>query len=202
MSNTSIYHHPFFTSQPSTTRKRGFTIVELLIVIVVIAILAAISIVAYNGVQQRARNSTRVSEAQEWVKILNMYAATTGTYPFSSGSRCLGYDFPKYGSNTAGSCWDANREAVSAIAYQDDVMNANIEKVAGVKLPSYTRAVISESGYDRLGPMGTYTNSRLYIVYWLETSGDASTAPCPVGGKLWNQTNTYSCRISLPALTI
>jgi len=37
--------------------KAGFTIVELLIVIVVIAILAAITIVAFNGVQTRARNS-------------------------------------------------------------------------------------------------------------------------------------------------
>ena len=37
---------------------RGFTIVELLIVIVVIGILAAITIVAYNGIQQRARTAT------------------------------------------------------------------------------------------------------------------------------------------------
>ena len=36
-------------------KRRGFTIVELLIVIVVIGILAAITIIAYNGVQVRAK---------------------------------------------------------------------------------------------------------------------------------------------------
>jgi prepilin-type N-terminal cleavage/methylation domain-containing protein len=37
---------------------RGFTIVELLIVVVVIAILAAITIVSYNGIQNRAYDSS------------------------------------------------------------------------------------------------------------------------------------------------
>ena len=46
--------------------KRGFTIVELLIVIVVIAILASISIVAYNGVQQRARTTALQSDVRSW----------------------------------------------------------------------------------------------------------------------------------------
>jgi prepilin-type N-terminal cleavage/methylation domain-containing protein len=61
MSNTSIAHYPLRTTQPSTTRRRGFTIVELLIIIAVITVLAAISIVAYNGVQSRAYDATRRS---------------------------------------------------------------------------------------------------------------------------------------------
>lgn len=53
----------------------GFTIVELLIVIVVIAILAAISIVAYTGIQARARDSTRASDASQIKKALLAYDA-------------------------------------------------------------------------------------------------------------------------------
>lgn len=51
----------------------GFTIVELLIVIVVIAILAAISIVAYNGIQQRARASAASSALTQSVKKISVW---------------------------------------------------------------------------------------------------------------------------------
>ena len=62
-------------------RRSGFTIVELLIVIVVIAILAAISIIAYNGIQQRARDSERVSDISTIQKVLEIYYAENNRYP-------------------------------------------------------------------------------------------------------------------------
>ena len=65
------------------TKERGFTIVELLIVIVVIGILAAISIVAYNGVQNRAKSSTAQSTAANIDKKVEIYNTddTTIGYP-------------------------------------------------------------------------------------------------------------------------
>lgn len=55
-------------------RKHGFTIVELLIVIVVIAILAAITIVAYNGIQNRAKASAAQAAASQAAKKIALYA--------------------------------------------------------------------------------------------------------------------------------
>ena len=69
-------------SHPSN--QKGFTIVELLIVIVVIAILAAISIVAYTGIQNRARNSAAFSLASQVAKKAEAYYAINGTYPVSA----------------------------------------------------------------------------------------------------------------------
>ena len=64
--------------QTMKTKTRGFTIVELLIVIVVIAILAAISIVAYNGISQRARNNSKISAASSIYKTISGYITATG----------------------------------------------------------------------------------------------------------------------------
>lgn len=66
------------------TTQRGFTIVELLIVIVIIAILAAITIVAYNGIQQRARDSQRLQDVVAMQKALNLYKIDNGSLPASA----------------------------------------------------------------------------------------------------------------------
>lgn len=66
------------------TKAKGFTIVELLIVVVIIAILAAITIVAYNGIQNRAKASAGAQLANSVAKKAEAYnsARSTGSgYP-------------------------------------------------------------------------------------------------------------------------
>lgn len=59
----------------------GFTIVELLIVIVVIAILAAISIVAYRGIQDRAYDTTVQSDLRQSFARIQQFNIENGKVP-------------------------------------------------------------------------------------------------------------------------
>jgi len=65
----------------SSRRREGFTLVELLIVIVVIAILAAITIVAYGGVTEKARVATLQSDLSQAKTFMESYLAENGQYP-------------------------------------------------------------------------------------------------------------------------
>lgn len=62
-------------------RQSGFTIVELLIVIVIIGILATLVIVTFSGVQQRARDSERKTDINAVAGQLEAFYANKGYYP-------------------------------------------------------------------------------------------------------------------------
>ena len=62
-------------------KSSGFTIVELLVVIVVIGILAAITIVAYTGISQKAVSSALQSDLANASTQLKMYQVDNGAFP-------------------------------------------------------------------------------------------------------------------------
>src|SRR4051812_16253834 len=62
-------------------RNQGFTIVELLIVIVVIGILALLVITTYSGIQQKARNSQRQTDVQSLQTQMEAFFSQNGYYP-------------------------------------------------------------------------------------------------------------------------
>ncbi|MEJ0072566.1 MAG: type II secretion system protein [Candidatus Saccharibacteria bacterium] len=62
-------------------KSKGFTIVELLIVIVVIGILATLVIVTFTGIQQKARDSKRKTDIGAIQASLESYYSSNNTYP-------------------------------------------------------------------------------------------------------------------------
>lgn len=75
------------TNEKKTTP--GFTIVELLIAIVIIAILASITVVAYNGIQQTSNNTVRISTASQYIKLIRIYVQQNGNTLMAQGHNCL-----------------------------------------------------------------------------------------------------------------
>ena len=157
------------------TSKYGFTIVELLIVIVVIAILASISIVAYNGISQRANNTARISTANAAIKLVRSYTIAFSAYPVNSNS-CIGNGFAD--SNTR--CWGIDSATPS---YRNATFNNELLKIGS--LPNTTTPPVQSASYQALGPVFSYASNRIIdnvsnpvlIIYFLEgTNQDCGTS--------------------------
>ena len=98
----------------SMRKDRGFTIVELLIVIVVIAILAAITIVAYNGIQNRAKASAGQSLANSIVKKAEAWNSIKSGYPTNAQLKAGDSTAPEAKLDDTTSVQTANVDGTSA----------------------------------------------------------------------------------------
>ncbi|MDB5161772.1 MAG: hypothetical protein JWM52_280 [Candidatus Saccharibacteria bacterium] len=74
----------------------GFTIIELLIVIVIIGILASITIISYTGVTQRTNTSNAAAAAQSVAQKVIVYNSETGTYPYAGSDLSIDSTKPYY----------------------------------------------------------------------------------------------------------
>lgn len=72
-------------------KQSGFTIVELLIVIVIIGILAGLVITTFVGIQARARDSERQTDINAIQKQVEAYYADKGAYPTAANLNLLAW---------------------------------------------------------------------------------------------------------------
>ncbi|MBC7764600.1 prepilin-type N-terminal cleavage/methylation domain-containing protein, partial [Microbacteriaceae bacterium] len=141
----------------------GFTIVELLIVIVVIAILAAITIVAYNGIQNRAKTSSNQAAANSMVKKFEAINAIKGVY---------------YNNTTAAGVAGAALNTYSAavpVAGEATLDNAATVIVASTALAS-TSGVSATTAVGTVAAWTCVNGTAANVFYWDYTAGAAAVA--------------------------
>lgn len=138
-------------------KSNAFTIVELLIVIVVIAILAAISIVAYNGVQNRARESTLKSDLTNAAKQMELANVDAGNYPTTlpSGVKPSSNVVMSLSQSTNGFC--INAEQGDSLKWRYDSTNGGLQEgvcsgsiISGSESGSNPN-LITDTNFNQLG---------------------------------------------------
>lgn len=189
--------------QPHTSY--GFTIVELLIVIVVIAILAAISVVAYNGIQERTLNTKTEQAVAEYRKLLISYATDKGSYPGGGTSACLGKvsDYP-------GGCYGGSANATFVTDLQTWLGNSSLPTPNTECLKMYSETCRRSAAFTVNSWPLDGTSHKYWLIYLLK--GNANCTLSGLSGGTWSsptstpnqngwteQSNgTSLCRIALP----
>lgn len=192
-----INGHDIKIKTSNKTTQTGFTIVELLIVVVVIAILAAITIVAYNGVRNSSIASVLQSDLNNAAKQLELKRVSDNSYPSSdsllpkSQSVTYRYDVDN-SSNPPTYCLTAFHDSAEDIMYHVD----NNGTVKEGPCEGHDEGGFDVFNWENIGATAvgilelatSYDGQVVYIAY-----GDNSTSETPHryinkstdGGQTW-----------------
>lgn len=159
-------------------KQKGFTLIELVIVVAVIAILASITIVAYRGVRERAVTAAYTETVNQINDLLQLEITKTGRLPNAPDIFCVGSsfsDFPADDIFAAGECvkvssgisYSYNSTFVDALRHKNNLPNG---------LLPVTRYAYSAGGttYTSRGILlSVYDSHGFYVLQWFpQVSGE------------------------------
>ena len=190
---------------PST--KPGFTIVELLVVIVVIGILAAITIVSYTGISQKAITATLQSDLDGASKQLKLYQVENSQYPTSlDANNCPTPVDAKYCLKiSAGNSFDRTAYAASVNnstnpqTFTLDATNTNTTKYRITNDSGPVAVINTGSPYIQTIATASCPSTRTQVqdardghTYWVQKLADNKCWMLTNLGYAGSGTNTYS----------
>ncbi len=163
----------------------GFTIVELLIVITLIAILVGISLIVYNGTQQRARTSQTIATAEQWIKGLMIYKARNGGLPTMNSCLGAGYGYNSDGAGASGTgqCY---QNAGTGYLIDSGFSTALSTYMSGSPSPAMVSAVNSSTFWYR-GLMYSVSGGNAEITFVLDKG-----QTCPNSLAEYARTQTFA----------
>lgn len=147
------------------SRSRGFTLVEVLVILVVIGLIAVIGMVTWNGTQTWSQNKARENEINQWASTFELFKSKYSYYPgtptlptsvpassITYGPYCLG-TFP----TTTNKCADYTATGIAATGASSQAVAtaailADVAKVGNVPT---NQAKPVKNKY--IGPLVAYT---------------------------------------------
>lgn len=164
--------------------RSGFTIVELLVVIITIGILATIVVIAYNGIQARARDDRRRSDITNIEKAMELYYSDNNSYPTPLSNTGSAINNGWYSSGD--SSWSKLSTLLLGSQAIDTVPVDPVNTPSGV--PSAGGLVYAMYVNYNGGYCGSTAGQMYMLVYKLEgsaqeqkTDGKCTTNPLPSG---------------------
>lgn len=144
--------------------KKGFTLLELIVVIAIIGLLAAIVLASVNSARMKARNGRRIAEVKHYITAIELAYDKYGSYPNDGTANkhaCLG----NYDDNL---CWDAvisNQHGIAAVSKIQEF------------IPGFPPVEKVDTYYGLLYTTVDTTGNDYWIRYHLEGS-----SACPTSG--------------------
>ena len=195
------------------TTKRGFTIVELLIAIVVIAILASITIVTFRSIQGKTYDAKMAAGFNQYGKLLEMEYQQNGQFPFGydstygSGYVCLGKKdhYPAVDGWEEGACFgqkQSDGSVTTQAATFDSLTSSLLTHTSSLPDVSYKPVDIGGGSSGQLvrGPFYYSAHPQQYmILYYANYSGAGGGKACMWGGSLhqYSQYDMEACNINV-----
>ncbi len=186
------------------TNNRGFTIVELLIVIVVVGILVSLVMVVYSGSREKASNTNTLNIVNQYAKASVQYATDNGKYPEPSPGgvawSCMGNGYPAdVCLNTISSAACAGIGSITSQAWYNDAVKPYMQNktpTADLQLIPCNGLTFVGAGYLSNWPAAGYAG----LFYMINKNNGQCGSPAGITATRWFATdnNGSGCYIVLP----
>jgi prepilin-type N-terminal cleavage/methylation domain-containing protein len=160
----------------------GFTLIELLVVIAIIGVLSSVVLASLNTARAKARNASRLANANQYMLALEFAYDANGRYPVSNTTYvCLG-DY------TTNNCW-------GGFYSENSTVNSEISPYIR-QLPTPPTDNIPYTGYVYHSCPGTYcTTGQQGQLHWFMEGTNSSCGRATVITGNYNSTGTTYCAL-------
>lgn len=143
------------------SKQAGFTLIELLIVIVVIAILAAISVVTFTGIQQQGRDSRRAGDSANIVKLVSTCMASESGAEWKDISTLTALKTAVKSGGKCSKSSNINEETLNTLVVSEPAHGSKIEMQYKICAPTGTAEADIKDNI-----------TGIKLTYWHEKNGE------------------------------